>query len=371
MGWCSSTCCPASWPQAGAQGERLQALTRKIGIPNSDAWASHLLGCLYLHSHELERAARHFAEAVEQPYALHTLGAIDALAGLALSRQLMDQPEEAAEAAGRLEEFARELNEPQYLAVAQSCLARLSLLKGEIAPALEWARSVRGAPAPMAVFLWTEVPWITRARVLIATGTEENLGEATERLAALRQQSEEYRFTGQVIEVSVLQALALERQGRVEEARKALKESAALAQPGGWIRPFVEAGPVMAGMLQRLRGKDPTEDFARRILAVSDNDGAAAPREAAGPTAPKLVPALVARTSPAGERRPLEDLTNRELDILELLAQRLQNKEIAERLSISPQTVNYHLKHIYEKLETSGRRQAVARAVELGILKAH
>jgi LuxR family maltose regulon positive regulatory protein len=124
----------------------------------------------------------------------------------------------------------------------------------------------------------------------------------------------------------------------------------------------------MAGMLQRLRGKDATEDFVRRVLAVSDNNGAAAPREAAGPTAAEPVPALAARTSPAGDRRPLEDLTNRELDILELLSQRLQNKEIAERLSISPQTVNYHLKHIYQKLEVSGRREAVDRALEQGIL---
>ena len=71
------------------------------------------------------------------------------------------------------------------------------------------------------------------------------------------------------------------------------------------------------------------------------------------------------------QRVLLEPLTDRELQILELLRERLTNKEIAAQLVISPGTVKGHTIHIYEKLVVGGRRQAVEKAIALGILDSH
>ena len=111
-------------------------------------------------------------------------------------------------------------------------------------------------------------------------------------------------------------------------------------------------------MLQRLDGK---KDFTAQVLAAFESPVAPEPSQ------PSLTESSQAR--PARVQAGLDDLTNRELEILELLAQRLQNKEIGDQLFISTHTVNYHLKHIYDKLGVHGRRQAVDRAVELGILE--
>jgi LuxR family maltose regulon positive regulatory protein len=233
------------------------------------------------------------------------------------------------------------------------------LLQGDLASAVEWARSIDEELAPSNLIFWLEVPAITSARVVIATGSDNSLANATELLGAIRRQSERCRFTSQTIEVAVLQSLALEKRGHAEEALSALEEAVVLAEPGGWIRPFVELGHPMADLLRGLLKRNAAADYVRQILAAF--------REAEQGVA--LDASERHRVSPSSRKQALvEPLTNREEEILGLLAQRLQDKEIAERLFVSPATVNTHLKHIYEKLRVRNRREAVARAGELGIL---
>ena len=353
---------------ARVEAQRLQEVSKKHNMALAEAWSYYMLACTYLYTGELEAASLHFAQAVEMRYVLEPRAAVDALAGLALTQHLMQEPDDAEETAGRLQEFARELHERSYLSVAQSCQARLSVLRGDLNSAVEWGQSVDESPVPSELFMWLEAPSITQARVLIAEGTNDSLGKATELLATIRQLSEACRFTCQIIEVAVLQSTALEKLGRSNEAHKALEEALSLAGTGGWVRPFIEAGPPMADLLKELQKQNVAADYIDKILAAFRDDEQVLLQAAAGqPIASPHQP-----VRPSASSQSLEDpLTNRELRVLELLAQRLQNKEIAEELFISPATVKSHLKNIYRKLQVSNRREAVSRAKDLGILSRH
>jgi LuxR family maltose regulon positive regulatory protein len=268
-----------------------------------------------------------------------------------------------------LRDFANLLGDPAALSVVESCAARLAVASGgDLTPHRLWAQGYSEDPSLASFLFWLEVPLITQARVLIGEGSETSLITAAEMLGAVRQQSESWCFTGQAIEIAALQAVAHLKLGERTGAETVLREAVGLARPGGWVRPFVEAGPVMAQMLAHLDLESDDGGFVRRVLTAFEPADAAVPTELTPP--PAAEPAAAARREkPVSSGRPaLDALTDRELDILELLQGRLYNKEIAANLHISTHTVNYHLKHIYEKLDVNSRRQAVRRGLEIGIL---
>ena len=167
--------------------------------------------------------------------------------------------------------------------------------------------------------------------------------------------------------------MVLEKLGRSDEALIVLEEVVSLAGPGGLVRPFIEAGPKMADLLKRLQKQNVAVDYIEKILAAFENDKQIVVPVGKPTTLPSLgTPTPHNPVSPSpipASPQPLDEpLTHRELDILELLAQRLQNKEIAEKLSISPTTVKTHLQNIYQKLCVKNRRQAVEEAKNIGIL---
>jgi len=132
-----------------------------------------------------------------------------------------------------------------------------------------------------------------------------------------------------------------------------LERALTLAQPEGYLRLFVDEGPPMARLLYEALSRGIAPDYVRRLLAAFPIDKP----EQVDPS-----------KSQAPESELVEPLSERELEVLQLIAEGLMNREIADRLYLSLNTVKVHTRTIYGKLGVHNRTQAVAKARALGAL---
>ena len=182
---------------------------------------------------------------------------------------------------------------------------------------------------------------ISQARVLLARG------EASAALAVLRPLGKQAEIKGEVdkyLKIIILQAVAYHACDKTDEAIQLLGEAMELAEPSGFIRIFVDEGLPMAQLLSEAIARGIMLDYARKLLAAFE----------------------VSEPPPSQEL--VEPLSKRELEILTLIATGLKNKEIAEQLVISLNTVLYHTKNIYRKLDVNKRTLATAKAKEINLI---
>ena len=201
-----------------------------------------------------------------------------------------------------------------------------------------------------------ELP-ISQARVLLAQGDPS---AALAVLEPWRRQVEvkswqDERLKVMVLQVVALHALALQTRRERGRAVQLLNDALALAEPGGFIRIFVDEGLPMAQLLSEAAAQGIMPGYVGELLAAFEAE------ERKGEGKPDLSPASLAPSLN-------EPLSQRELEILQLVAQGFSNREISERLFLALDTVKGHNRRIYEKLQVQRRTEAVARARELGLL---
>jgi ATP/maltotriose-dependent transcriptional regulator MalT len=164
---------------------------------------------------------------------------------------------------------------------------------------------------------------------------------------------------GHVIEIRLLQALAHQRLCEEFQALAALSEAVHLGEPEGYIRSFVEEGEAMAALLCKLR----EEQHKRGPTPYLDRVLAAFPKQS------QMFPSQPKRGAKQPQSQPLQEpLSEREMQVLELLAKGTSNQEIAKELVIVVDTVKRHISHIFAKLGVQNRVQAVRQARKLGLL---
>jgi LuxR family maltose regulon positive regulatory protein len=195
----------------------------------------------------------------------------------------------------------------------------------------------------------SEKEYMALARILIAQG---RLDEATTLLQRLLEATETGGRTSRAIEVLLLQALAFQAKGDTDQVITALGQALTLAEPGGFVRIFVDEGPPMAHLLYEALARGIAPDYVHRLLAAF----------------PSIEPEKAAPSTKNLQSDLIEPLSEREIQVLELIAEGLTNQEIASRLFLSQHTIKAHTRNIYGKLDVHSRTEAVARCRALGIL---
>ena len=290
------------------------------------------------------------AEEAEEPDTL-----VPALFTLARIQRARGDLPAALAVTAQAERKVRDLGRPEWLPVLAAQRVRMNLASGNLEAAAVWQSGCR-LDVYDRLSASRAYEHLTLARMLLAKGGGEETVFFLERLLAFAEREE--RLADR-IEAANLLALAMHAVGRTHEGLELLRTSLALGRENGYLRIFLDEGAPLQALLRRLRklpSGERADGEAQQVRTLSS----------------------LLRDSPVGKypgragiaaSAMVDPLTTRELAVLRLVAEGLDNRAIAERMTIAVTTVKVHLNHVYAKLGVTGRREALVRARQLGLLR--
>ncbi len=331
---------------AARLSEALQAATRADG--SKSAWVDRVLaglGRIAYQRNDLASAARYAEQCVEvcRQSGNPEFAAVGHVM-LAQLAQLQGRPDRAAEAMHAADALSREhVTAARWATWVQCVLARTRLAQGNCEYVGQFLKKHNVAPDDD--ISYTREPlYLVLLRLYLAQGEYDAALALSQRLLGTAEATER---TGTVIEIQVLQALALQAKRDLAQALSTLERALALAEPAGYVRVFLDEGELMARLLFQARAHHLGTLYLAELLS-------ALPQEPA--------------TALPAPQPLVEPLSARELEVLKLIAAGHSNEEIASTLIISVKTAKRHISNIYGKLGVKSRTQAVALARELKLV---
>jgi LuxR family maltose regulon positive regulatory protein len=314
------------------------------------------LGDLLREWNDLAAAAQHLGAGIER---VERAGSptilLDGYIALARLKQALEDGEGTLRAFRQAQSLVRKHDLPsRFVARLTAHEARSWLAQGKMEAATLWAEDRELGLGELSYL--REAEHLTMARVYIAQG---KLVEARQLLDRLLTAAEDGGRLKSAIEILILQALTSQAQGDRARALGALERALELAQPEGYVSTFVDEGAAVADLLAHARGA-----YSGRLGTAPDSSHSG--------YVGKLLAAFRERSAPRHlptKIPPSNDLlSDRELEVLQLVAAGFKNQQIAEELFVVVGTVKAHLNSIYRKLGVQSRIQAVSRAKALGLL---
>jgi LuxR family maltose regulon positive regulatory protein len=246
--------------------------------------------------------------------------------------------------------------DPWIVTWADEVRLRLWLSAGNLAAACQWLRE-SGLTVDGRLSYQRDLDHLHLARVLIARGTAHSkasdLDDALSLLDRLVDAAEQAGWIHEQIKALILKSLAHQARGDTGKAVSVLERALDLGEPGGYVRTFVDEGVPMARLLHQVAAQGVKVEAAGKLLGAFEF---------------QVADKEVVSKGSKPKTRLVEPLSEREIEVLSLIAEGLSNREIGDRLYISQGTVKAHTSNIYGKLGVRRRTQAVACAQGLGIL---
>lgn len=317
----------------------------------NQGWGYYMLGRVYQEWNQLELAAGYYLQGVEARFTSNFMTAMESVAGYAYILQILDRGEQARQfldSLGQIHGEQTAATPPPLLALS----AWLYLESGAPEEARRWADAF-SVPVANQPIVWYHLPHLYQIKILMDTGEPRTGLGIHQRLDEIQALAEGTHNTFTLVRVLALRAVWLARGGDAASAQETLECALQLGRHGWFIHAFVKQGPEMLALLQKaVRRRWDVPRMDQYVAAILDAFSSTS----------------AARATARDRDQAKSLMTERELEVLALLAERLSIKEISSRLFISPSTVQQHTHHIYRKLNVANKREAVASAIEFGII---
>ena len=338
--------------------EQLLKIGQESDLPESISLAHYYLGISYYLQNKQEIAEDHLNSVVEKHFAPNMLNYTHSAFALALSYQVRNMGNEANQVILEVIKKAFDSKSSEMLQLGESFQAELALRQGNLASAVKWAETY--APEPFHPGYRFYVPQLTFVKVMLLQNTAENLHQAAGLLETLLEYYQAIHNIPFQQDVLILQTMVQYGLGERQTAMDKLTRSLSLAESGCFVQPYLDFGQEMFDLLSQIESQVGTTEFCGTLLnAFQDKERTNQFRQATNGVIQPQEPHLKLEKLP---------LTNREIELLRLLTDGSTNDQIAEKLSISKDTVKKHLYNSYKKLEVKNRRQAVLKAETYGLL---
>jgi len=339
---------------------RIAAQMRELGDARGSAWVASwgdaLAAMAAYERNDLDAALDHATALLERTRGVHHISARECLYILALTYEAKGQWTDADLTLERLEAFLLIENTPGAFVDVDALRARFALRRGEPAAARAWLAGAVTADTSYPSHSMGDAR-IAHLAVAVALGVEPEAMLA--RIDGILAAGTMFDTLVRRVEVMLLAAIAHYGLGRADGARSVLGEALSLSEPAGLTRVYLDLGPGLLPLFDDLLAHAPSPPGeARRLRDLAAAEAATMRRAAQRQVASDDW--LLSSSKP---------LSDREQEVLQLVAERLTNKEIGERLRISPLTVKRHTINIYAKLGVASRREAIERAMAEGLVE--